>query len=369
MAIPANGAASTAARQNPSADPSQSQMAAEWRMATPDQQQFGPVAKSEMDEWSRQGRIDATCQLHCTGWSDWKPAYEIYPHLRPAPSISTTSSSLTTGGIDDFLDGVSEKTPKPNNSSVAAVATSHVPSSAPTSVSPELNFGPYAQMSATSTSVSLPLQIGLRICSYGCWIILAGSVLYALEQIVVKAAPPNDPTSIKLLPAFQSWGTQGLVVGSLGLVTGWFVCRSAGPTSPAQRHKRIGFLALGAALLATLMASVLSIPNESDLIKTLLAGCDVARKIGVGVSAILLVSFLARTVQQVGQGSLAWHARLFSLAVVACLAGTFLEAYCFTLESPTLSLLLQVVKATALVGMVVWLTLLVRWTAKALDTA
>lgn len=56
----------------------------EWYLQTEDGEQYGPVTKAEMDSWLEEGRVDATCQLLCDGWEQWKWAEEVYPKLASA---------------------------------------------------------------------------------------------------------------------------------------------------------------------------------------------------------------------------------------------------------------------------------------------
>ncbi len=50
----------------------------QWRMQTEDGQQYGPVSREELDAWVADGRIDASCQLLCDGWQQWKWAEEVF---------------------------------------------------------------------------------------------------------------------------------------------------------------------------------------------------------------------------------------------------------------------------------------------------
>ena len=68
-----------------------------WHMQTTDGSQFGPVPKSELDEWFKEGRISADCQLLKEGADQWQWASEIYPSLEQ-PAISTPTKG--TSGFD-----------------------------------------------------------------------------------------------------------------------------------------------------------------------------------------------------------------------------------------------------------------------------
>jgi len=53
----------------------------EWFMQTEDGEQYGPVTRAELDDWVEEGRLDATCQVLCEGWEQWKWAEEVFPQL------------------------------------------------------------------------------------------------------------------------------------------------------------------------------------------------------------------------------------------------------------------------------------------------
>ncbi len=55
-----------------------------WYLKTGDGQQFGPATREELDAWVAEGRIDASCQLLCEGWNQWKWADEVFPDLAEA---------------------------------------------------------------------------------------------------------------------------------------------------------------------------------------------------------------------------------------------------------------------------------------------
>jgi hypothetical protein len=74
------------APQAPAASPGVKK-AENWHMQTTDGSQFGPVPKSELDEWFKEGRISADCQLLKEGADQWQWASEVYPSLeQPAPA-------------------------------------------------------------------------------------------------------------------------------------------------------------------------------------------------------------------------------------------------------------------------------------------
>lgn len=91
IAVPAN------APQAPAASPG-AKKAENWHMQTTDGSQFGPVPRAELDEWFKEGRISADCQLLKDGADQWQWASEIYPSLeQPA---QTTPPSKPAAGFD-----------------------------------------------------------------------------------------------------------------------------------------------------------------------------------------------------------------------------------------------------------------------------
>ena len=52
----------------------------QWYLHT-DEGEYGPVSRRMLDRWVDEGRVDATCQLFCEGWSQWRWAEDIYPKL------------------------------------------------------------------------------------------------------------------------------------------------------------------------------------------------------------------------------------------------------------------------------------------------
>ena len=54
-----------------------------WWVSSQDGNQYGPVAKSQIDQWVNQGLITPRCQLFRDGDADWKPATHYYPKLIP----------------------------------------------------------------------------------------------------------------------------------------------------------------------------------------------------------------------------------------------------------------------------------------------
>lgn len=62
-----------------------------WFVKLDDGSDYGPVPRTELDEWFREGRITEDCQLLKEGSDQWQWAPEIYPSLGPQPSPVVTS--------------------------------------------------------------------------------------------------------------------------------------------------------------------------------------------------------------------------------------------------------------------------------------
>jgi hypothetical protein len=61
-----------------------------WRMRGEDGSVYGPVPKSELDQWVREGRVTAKCDLQREGTDQWQPASELYAALASPTSGSGT---------------------------------------------------------------------------------------------------------------------------------------------------------------------------------------------------------------------------------------------------------------------------------------
>jgi hypothetical protein len=91
---------------DPSAAPGNSPQAATsarslWQLKTRDASTYGPVPKSELDQWLAEGRITGECQL-LEGQGQWQWATEVYPQLAmaaaappPPPAAETVTPSAS----------------------------------------------------------------------------------------------------------------------------------------------------------------------------------------------------------------------------------------------------------------------------------
>ena len=64
-----------------SATPAAAAGSGNWHVKTSDGTHFGPVSRSELNEWLQEGRLDSETQLLQEGWDQWKWANEVFPSL------------------------------------------------------------------------------------------------------------------------------------------------------------------------------------------------------------------------------------------------------------------------------------------------
>lgn len=106
-----------------------------WYLKTPDGEDYGPVPRTELDEWFNEGRITAECQLLREGSDQWQWASEVYSQLTqtnpPAESTPTPGAFNPVGPGPaetpkfDFGAGKSPATVvAPTNAGAAAASTS-----------------------------------------------------------------------------------------------------------------------------------------------------------------------------------------------------------------------------------------------------
>src|SRR5262245_32456441 len=69
-----------------------------WHVKGGDGQTYGPVARTELDNWCREGRLAANSQLLRDGGNQWQWATDLYPHLAQSTALSSTSVNGHAGG-------------------------------------------------------------------------------------------------------------------------------------------------------------------------------------------------------------------------------------------------------------------------------
>lgn len=53
----------------------------QWHLKTEDGEIYGPIPRTELDEWMAEGRVTAECQVIIDGDAQWKWATDLYPQL------------------------------------------------------------------------------------------------------------------------------------------------------------------------------------------------------------------------------------------------------------------------------------------------
>lgn len=80
----------------PQTAPTTAPAGSQWLMKTPEGQTYGPVSKPELDNWLREGRLSAQCQLREATSSNWQPASAIYPQLGASGAASGSTYPTST---------------------------------------------------------------------------------------------------------------------------------------------------------------------------------------------------------------------------------------------------------------------------------
>lgn len=60
---------------------SSAESAARWLLKIPEGEVFGPVARSELNQWVEEGRVSADCLVSTAGSETWRAAVELFPEL------------------------------------------------------------------------------------------------------------------------------------------------------------------------------------------------------------------------------------------------------------------------------------------------
>lgn len=79
----------------------------EWRLRTPEGQTYGPVKKSELDEWVAEGRVSSDCVLSSDVQPDWVSAELVYSELAsPAPRQTAAQAAPMAHYISPHRGGL-----------------------------------------------------------------------------------------------------------------------------------------------------------------------------------------------------------------------------------------------------------------------
>ncbi len=177
----------------------------QWMAYTAAGQQLGPVSKQQLDQWVSQGTVDAQSHVFCTGWTDWRPAAEIYPAL--AGAVAPVG-----GGADPFAfqDQQAPMAPIPVDTGVAVM---------PQRVRVKRQPGSVRDRAGNVASGWFVARAGLTIapCTLG---------MFTLGLIVTCVAfgIGSDPTKIKTVSAMLAFCGPLLTFGLYGTLVAWWVC-------------------------------------------------------------------------------------------------------------------------------------------------
>ncbi len=99
-----------------------------WHVKTADGAEYGPVPKSELDQWCEEGRLTEDCQVLRDGGDQWQWASDLYPQLDQA-AAPTAPAVPTTPAAPQVSDSPFQIQTDPP---AAAAAPSPTPTVAPT---------------------------------------------------------------------------------------------------------------------------------------------------------------------------------------------------------------------------------------------
>src|SRR5262249_3848985 len=148
--------------------------------------------------WAKEGRLDATCQVYCNGWAEWKWAAEVYPELA-APAVPAVVAASAAQEENPFAVDAQAATNGDMPFDLGDIMAASTPPSAPakSSKSTPAKAEPTPIAVSTVRPIVLPpplyrpgsewyaVQIGLQIVNYSCWIALVGNALFFLSWLVV----------------------------------------------------------------------------------------------------------------------------------------------------------------------------------------
>jgi len=60
----------------------------QWYVRTDDDEDYGPIPRSELNGWVSEGRLNADCQVLAEGSDQWQWASDLYPQLEEPESVS-----------------------------------------------------------------------------------------------------------------------------------------------------------------------------------------------------------------------------------------------------------------------------------------
>lgn len=120
--VPATGAGSSTTADH-GTTPLPSAPIEQWQLKTPEGQTFGPVTRTELDNWVSQGRITSECQILCEGDDQWQWASDIYPSL--AGAAASSGNRFAQSSDESRAAGQASNPYATPNISIASTRTPH----------------------------------------------------------------------------------------------------------------------------------------------------------------------------------------------------------------------------------------------------
>ena len=71
--------------------------AEQWSLKTAEGEEYGPVSRTELDEWFAEGRITAECHVLSSIDRQWQGAASVYPQLNAAVAAPIVAQTKSTG--------------------------------------------------------------------------------------------------------------------------------------------------------------------------------------------------------------------------------------------------------------------------------
>ncbi len=81
-----------------------------WYMKTPDSREYGPVRRTELDQWAVEGRIPPRADLRQDGTDRWLPASQVYPRLAVDSPGKTSNPFADDAGGNPYSHGSAVRT-------------------------------------------------------------------------------------------------------------------------------------------------------------------------------------------------------------------------------------------------------------------
>jgi phage FluMu protein Com len=147
----------------------------EWYLKAEDGNDYGPVPKTELDQWFTEGRVTPQCQILQDGWQQWKWATDVYPQLAQpaAPSSAPIAPVGTPVPTTPAFPGAGVPQSEPNPFDFATASTaSAAKSQASSAGSEELAF-----KNEQRRRVAVPAIAMLVIGGLSALMILASGIL------------------------------------------------------------------------------------------------------------------------------------------------------------------------------------------------